>query len=117
MQHCNHTRSPSLDTVNTEDSHHIDIPCLEFVNAAVSVTTPASLVAFAHAALFSQAPSTLDRALELKLLPEFPGLTRDLLRKYPPASIATAQGHTYQARKKIKNQPVRNLEEFSSLRH
>jgi len=44
-------------------------------NAAMDSATPAELVAFAHAALFSPALSTLAKALRRGHLPEFAGLT------------------------------------------
>jgi len=56
---------------------HVDIqPVLQHAaNAATSTTSPANLVAFAHAAMFSPAISTLAEALRRGHLPEFAGLT------------------------------------------
>ena len=67
--------------------------------AAVDSATPAELVAFAHAALFSPALSTLKRALDLGFLPHFMGLTAKSLAKHPPTSVAMVKGHMDQARK------------------
>jgi len=67
-------------------------------NAAVGSTSPADLVAFAHAALFSPALSTLAEALRHGHIPEFAGLTLDALRKYPPQSEAMIKGHLDQTR-------------------
>ncbi len=75
----------------------------ESANASVSITTPASLVAFAHAALFSPALSTLDVALQRDLLPHFPGLSRETLRRHPPVSIAMTKGHMDQIRQNIRS--------------
>jgi hypothetical protein len=66
---------------------------------AVHSATPADLVAFAHAALFSPALSTLKRALECGYLPNFMGLTSKTLTKYPPRSVAMVKGHLDQVRK------------------
>jgi hypothetical protein len=64
-----------------------------FANTAHLSASPAELVAFAHASLFSPSLLTLCTALDLKHVTGFPGLTSKLVRKYPPQSIATALGH------------------------
>jgi hypothetical protein len=61
--------------------------------------TPATLVAYAHAALYSPAISTMETALEKHFLPPFPGLTLKSLRKHPPNSEATTMGHLDNVRK------------------
>lgn len=71
-------------------------------HAAVSLNTPANLVQFAHAALFSPVLSTLEKALARNFLPDFPGLTSATLRKYPPHSEATSKGHMNQIRKYLR---------------
>jgi hypothetical protein len=58
----------------------------------------ADMVAFAHATLFSPALATLEKALHLGFLTNFPGLTTQSLRKFPPASVPTAKGHLDQTR-------------------
>ena len=73
--------------------------------------TPADLVVFAHAALFSPALSTLKAALDRGYLLNFMGLTSKTLTKSPPHSVAMIKGHMDQARKnqkstKPKDQPV-----------
>jgi hypothetical protein len=72
---------------------------LAFANAARLSASPAELVAFAHASLFSPSLSTLCIALGLKHVTGFPGLTYKLVRKYHPQSIATAMGHMDQSQK------------------
>jgi hypothetical protein len=67
--------------------------------ASIGFATPAEIIAFAHAALFSPALSTLHQALEKGYLINFPGLTPTLLRKHPPRSIAMIKGHLDQTRK------------------
>jgi len=62
-------------------------------NAALGTASTADLVAFAHAALFSPALSTLEEALCQGHLPEFAGLTLASLQKHPPLSDATIKGH------------------------
>jgi hypothetical protein len=66
--------------------------------ATIDSATPAELVAFAHAALFSPALSTLHRALSKGFITNFPGITPTLLRKHPPQSIAMIKGHLDQTR-------------------
>ena len=73
-------------------------PAPASAHAAIGSATPAELVAFAHAALFSPALSTLKRALDKGFLTNFPGLTPTLLRKHPPRSVAMVKGHLDQAR-------------------
>jgi hypothetical protein len=68
-------------------------------HAAIGTATPAEIVAFAHAALFSPVLSTLATALEKGYLTNFPGLTTHTLKKYPPQSPAMVKGHLDQVRK------------------
>jgi hypothetical protein len=75
-----------------------------FANAARRLSvSPAKLVTFAHAALFSPSLWTLCTALDLKHVAGFPGLTSKLVRKYPPKSIASAVGHMDQSQKKQRS--------------
>jgi hypothetical protein len=67
-------------------------------NGAIGSASPEQLVAFAHAALFPPALSTLDQALAKGYITNFPGLTSKLLRKYPPRSIPMVKGHLKQSR-------------------
>jgi hypothetical protein len=69
-------------------------------NATIQSATPAQLVAFSHAALFSPALSTLQSALDKNLLPDFPGLSAASLRKHPPFSAPMIKGHLYHTQKK-----------------
>ncbi|KAG7342947.1 hypothetical protein IV203_020892 [Nitzschia inconspicua] len=66
-------------------------------------TGPADLVAFAHAALFSPALSTLHEALRLGYVTGIPGLTAETLRRHPPSSIATTKGHLDQTRMNLRS--------------
>jgi len=70
----------------------------ETANNAVQSATPAEIVAFAHAALFSPVLATLMLALRRNWVHHFPGLTARSLKKHPPNSIATAKGHMDQSR-------------------
>jgi hypothetical protein len=73
-----------------------------FVNA---INKTPQLVAFAHAALFSPALTTLRKALDRNFLPDFPGLTSRTLRDHPPPSLATDKGHLDQHRKNQRPTP------------
>ncbi len=77
---------------------HIDCPPDHATFAAIGLATPAELVAFAHATLFSPALSTLQTALHKDYLTNFPSLTELLLRKHPPQSVAMVKGHLDQTR-------------------
>ena len=91
---------------------------------ANSVTGPtntaAELVKFSHAALFSPSLSTLQTALEKHYVTNFPGLSTQTLKKYPPHSVATAKGHLDQVRankqstkpKPVSNEPAVEVEEI-----
>ena len=78
-------------------------PLLQHSYTAAHSATPAELVAFAHAALFSPALSTLAKALERGFLPQcmMCWLTsQNLLRNpHPPQSVAMVKGHLDQTRK------------------
>lgn len=85
-----HLNLPSSTPINTTPA--------AFSNAARLSATPAEVVAFAHAALFSPSLSTLCTALDNNFLPGFPGLSAKLVRKYPPSSSAMIKGHLDQSR-------------------
>jgi hypothetical protein len=95
------TRNPGTDglwtTVLPTQSEPQAFPAIH------NQATPANLVVFAHAALFSPALSTLDMALSKGFLPPFTGLSRETLRKYPPHSEATVMGHLDNKRKNIQS--------------
>jgi len=62
-------------------------------NTTIGAATTADLVAFAHAAMFSPALSTLEEVLQCGHLPEFAGLMLKHLCQHPPQSIAMIKGH------------------------
>ncbi len=62
-------------------------------NAAIGTATPADLVAFAHAAMFSPVMSTMAKAMQHGYLPAFAGLTLECLQQHPLWSIAMHKGH------------------------
>ena len=73
-------------------------PFYHQANKITPTSTAANMVKFSHAALFSPAESTLQKALENNLVKNFPGLTVTTLKKYPPQSTATPKGHLDQTR-------------------
>jgi hypothetical protein len=101
--------------LNTQLSHTIPRPSTipHSSLAAVAVTTPADLVAFAHATLFSPALSTLHSALQRGFLPDFQGLTAKTLSKYPPMSIPMVKGHLDQSRKNQRSTKPNNRLDLS----
>jgi hypothetical protein len=72
-------------------------------NDAIGSATAPELVAFAHAAIFSPALSTLATALDKGYIPNFPGLSSRTLQTHPPQSAAMIKGHLDQARKKQRS--------------
>jgi len=72
---------------------NIQPPAKHAANAAMGTAKPADLVAFAHAAMFSPALSTLAEALRRGHLTAFAGLTLERLQQHPPQSIAMHKGH------------------------
>ena len=69
--------------------------------AAAVITEPqgtqAEIVAFYHAAMGSPTESTLIDAIRKNYV-SLPGLTAELVAKFPPNSVATAKGHMDQFR-------------------
>ena len=51
------------------------------------------LAKFLCGALFSARPSTIKKAIKNNFLSTFPGLTKKLIDKHLPTSIATEMGH------------------------
>jgi Reverse transcriptase (RNA-dependent DNA polymerase) len=83
---------------------HLDLPSASHhANAAIGSASPADLVAFAHAAMFSPALSTLAQALSNGYISNFPGLSSALLRKYPPQSAPMIKGHLDQVRQNTQS--------------
>jgi len=80
-----------------------ELPSLQqhTAHVATSNTSPANLVAFAHAALFSTALSTLEEALCHGHVHKYAGLTLQMLQKHLPQSEATIKGQLYQTHKNL----------------
>ena len=106
---CVITREHTVILQGHRNQHTRGLWIMSLPDSQVALTTikhsakPADLVAFAHAALYSPALSTLTQALERGYLPAFPGLTTESLKKYPPRSIATAMGHMDNTRKNTQS--------------
>ena len=64
--------------------------------------TQAQIVAYYHATMGSPSISTLEDALNRQFV-QLPGLTLEMLRKYPPSSVATAKGHMDQFRQGMRS--------------
>ena len=95
---------------------YLKIPTQHLAMHAVNhIAKPEDLVAFAHAALFSPANSTMLTALQKGFLPPFQGLSVTTLRKYAPHSAATIKGHLDGVRQKMKSTktvPPKTIEEM-----
>ena len=77
---------------------HITRSSTTFANAAMSISSDAAFVNFAHATLGSPSLSTLLRALKAGYLDSFPRLSAALVTAHPPHTLATAKGHLDQHR-------------------
>jgi hypothetical protein len=89
-----------VDALHTAQA---ELPPAAALPAIGNSCTPADIVAFHHAALFSPAISTLTTALQKGFIPPLPGLTVTLLRKYTPDLEATTMGHLDNRRKNIQS--------------
>ena len=79
-------------------TQHITRSSTTFANAAMSISSDAAFVNFAHATLGSPSLSTLLRALKAGYLDSFPRLSATLVTAHPPHTLATAKGHLDQHR-------------------
>ena len=90
---------------------HMDVPSEvdqqstfpHHANAAIGNDTAANMVAFMHAAFFSPAISTLEKALQKGFINNIPGFTQATLKKYPPKSVAMVKGHLDQTRQNVRS--------------
>ena len=83
-------------TPTSRPDHYTALSAIGYPNAS-------ELVAYAHAAMFSPALSTLEQALQKGYIRNIPGLTAQTLRRHPPRSVATAKGHLDQTRKNLRS--------------
>ena len=88
------TASPNFTQPPTHEA--VALSTIGYPNAA-------ELVAYAHAAMFSPALSTLEKALQQGYVRNLPGLTTKTLRRHPPQSVDTAKGHLDQTRKNLRS--------------
>eukprot|EP00980_Cylindrotheca_fusiformis_P004142 scaffold903_cov124-Cylindrotheca_fusiformis.AAC.1 len=89
--------------VNPPTSTPVILPIPEFQAHALSAPKAAELVSYAHAALFSPALSTLEKALAKGYLINFPGLSLQTLRQNPPVSLPMIKGHMDQIRQNVRS--------------
>ena len=61
-----------------------------------------------HATLFGPGKQTLIQAINKGYFATWPNLTRKLINKHLPPSMATAKGHMHQTRKKLKSNKPQN---------
>jgi hypothetical protein len=66
---------------------------------AIGSPTAAELVSYAPATIFSLAVSTVEQALDMGWIHNFPGSTAKTRRQHPPQSIPMVKGHLVQSRK------------------
>jgi len=66
-------------------------------------TKLSEMVQYSHACLFSPSLPTFEAAVKHEHLPDFPGLTLQNLRKFPPSSMAMHKGHLDQKRKNLQS--------------
>ena len=99
------TREPNSNGLWYIDKEIITEPAHALLSVNMSADK-ADLVRFGHASFWSPAISTLEHALKAFYITNFPGLTYESLKNYPPQSQAMVMGHLDQARKnKQSTQP------------
>lgn len=81
-----------------------DSNCDSYCAAATSITnkTQAQIVDYYHKVLFSPTASTMQYAVDMGYV-TFPGLSSEMIRKYPPNTIATSFGHLNQSRQGVRS--------------
>ena len=99
------TRSPETTLWHLDLPHEVDPDTIfpYHANAAIGTNTAANMVAFMHAAFFSPALSTLEKAMQKGYLPNIPGFTTTTLKKHPPQSAAMIKGHLDQTRQNVRS--------------
>jgi hypothetical protein len=95
------TRLWHINTAPPQTPQIIDLP--QYANASMTDTSPQKLVQYMHAALGSPSITTMLQAFQKGYLVNFPGLTVEAIRKYPPYSVATDKGHLDQTRKNLRS--------------
>jgi hypothetical protein len=90
--------APLAVTGNNEPVPHDQPEKSQLCNTATPTNNIADRIAFHHASCNYPVISTWLKALDSGFLTTFPGLSADLVRKYPPNSIATIKGHMGQER-------------------
>jgi hypothetical protein len=100
------TTEPKLWQINLTP-HQVTIYAITAVNQSAK---PANQVAFSHATLFSPTIATLAAAPRKNYLVNFPGLTKESLKKYPPQSMPTIKGRLDQTRLNKKRAKRTQLE-------
>ena len=79
-------------------AYHSTLTLPPAANATHAIPSSTAFIRFTHAALGSQAISTITQAVRRGYLHSYPALTSAMLAAHPPTSIATAKGHLDQQR-------------------
>ena len=82
-------RNPTSKLWELTPAAHPSGPAISSANSMIGCPSTAARVRFYHAALFSPALSTLQRAIDAGYLHSIPGLSTSALRRHPPTSDAT----------------------------
>jgi hypothetical protein len=100
--------APSAVTGNNDPIPHDQPEKSQFCNTATPTNNIADRIAFHHASSNYPALSTWLKAQDSGFFTTSPGLSADLVRKYPPHSIATIKGHMDQERSNQRSTKPKN---------
>ena len=93
---------PIMDSKNQQQKNTVPLPCTAATNSIISSSTHAEKTAYASASLGSPTDAALLAAFS-KAYIAMHGITPKMIRRNPPRSIETAQGHLKLHRKGIRS--------------
>ena len=96
------SRNESTNRLWQVDNMTTSTPPVHSLNSIIDNPTIAERIQFYHASLFSPTLDTLAKAITAGYLTTFPHFTVKQLRRYPPRSEATVQGHMRAQQKGLK---------------
>lgn len=102
------TRSADTNCHWCLDNDPVRAPTLQALNAINQLASPADLIAFARAALYSPALRTLKHEFRKGCIKNFPGSSLKMLSKHSPVTAATAKGHLNRVRKNRRSAEKNN---------
>jgi hypothetical protein len=114
---CINLAAPLAVNDNTESVLHDQIEKPLSCNTVARTYHAADRIAFLHASCNYPVISTWLKEIESGFFTTFPGLTADLVRKYPPHSETTFRGHMDQERSNQRStKPKKSADEWTTIK-